>query len=36
MLNAAQHSYYVVDGVFYFESAVVQGPQRLVVPTHLR
>ena len=36
VLSAAQHSYYVVDGVLYFESAEVPDRQRLVVPTHLK
>ena len=36
VLSAAQHSYYIVDGVLYFESAEVPDRRRLVVPTHLR
>ena len=36
MLSTAQHSYYVVDGVLYFESTEVPDQRRLVVPAHLR
>ena len=36
VLSAAQHNYYIVDGVLYFESVEVPDRRRLVVPTHLR
>ena len=36
MLSTAQHGYYVVDSVLYFESAEVPDRRRLVVPAHLR
>ena len=36
VLVSAQHGYYIVDGILYFESTEVPDRRRLVVPTHLR
>ena len=36
IVNAANHGYFVLDGVLYYESADTPGRRRLVVPAHLR
>ena len=36
IVNAANHGYFMVDGVLYYEPADTPGRRRLVVPTHLR
>ena len=36
IVNAANHGYFMVDGVLYYEPADTPGRRRLVMPTHLR